>query len=623
MLTYYHGGMEYPLDNTEYRVRELASGLDEVIFEISIHDPAYAVMAEEERIVDRGGQSYLVKQIDGGADRAKVVCVLDLDAWRADMLVDWSSGSTTVASLVEQIAPSGWLVEDYSLISIQRTISGCYTPLEVCEVARNTYKVYFRWDNARKKVQIYPQAAGDPVGAFATRELNLREIQYKGKSNDLVTRLYCYGKKSEDGTPLTIQGATIDGQEYPYPYVEDHGYTDKIISAYWIDERYTNPESLYRDGLEKLRTMAYPVRSYECEIIDLQATNPELYGNLDFSLFTTATLIDDLKGVALPYQVVERDVYPYHPERNEVILSTAPAKLTTSVAHIVDTVENPQSEFRQTMDAVIDNATQWITSGDGYVVARKDENGTWKELLFLDTPDMATAQKVLRINENGIGFSTTGVNGQYRNAWTIDGQLVADFITTGTMSADRVRTGVLQSVNGQIKLDLSGNTLTINSPTFKLYSNGTIISINPSDTRQTLNLSTANIALWANNRMVATLGLNNHNEANLLMYSSDGSTVRGWFDGNQVRTSNGYFREHIYVQVNGQWSDIASRLTTAEGKISTDEGRISTIASNVGDLATIVSGMYTTVSNHTSSINQLVQAYNDLKNLVYSLHGLS
>jgi hypothetical protein len=123
--------------------------------------------------------------------------------------------------------------------------------------------------------------------------------------------------------------------------------------------------------------------------------------------------------------------------------------------------------------------------------------------------------------------------------------------------------------------------------------------------------------------MVATLGLNNQNEANLLMYSSDGSTVRGWFDGNQVRTANGYFREHIYVLNNGQWSDIVSRLTTAEGKISTDEGRISTIASNVGDLATIVSGMYTTVSNHTSSINQLVQAYNDLKNLVYSLHGLS
>lgn len=72
----------------------------------------------------------------------------------------------------------------------------------------------------------------------------------------------------------------------------------------------------------------------------------------------------------------------------------------------------------------IDNATAWLTNSGGYVVAVKNTDGSWKELLFLDTNDTATAHNVLRINENGIGFSSNGVNGPYTQAWTLDGRLV-------------------------------------------------------------------------------------------------------------------------------------------------------------------------------------------------------
>lgn len=72
----------------------------------------------------------------------------------------------------------------------------------------------------------------------------------------------------------------------------------------------------------------------------------------------------------------------------------------------------------------INNATAWLTSSNGYVIAVKNTDGTWKELLFLDTNDASTATNVLRINENGIGFSSSGVDGPYTQAWTLDGRLV-------------------------------------------------------------------------------------------------------------------------------------------------------------------------------------------------------
>ena len=61
----------------------------------------------------------------------------------------------------------------------------------------------------------------------------------------------------------------------------------------------------------------------------------------------------------------------------------------------------------------------------------------------MDAPVKENAKNVIRLNRNGLGFSTSGYNGVYRNAWTIDGSLAADFIVAGTMLADRIRGGTL------------------------------------------------------------------------------------------------------------------------------------------------------------------------------------
>jgi phage minor structural protein len=443
MLTLFHNNQQIVLDTTEYYVRELASGLDEVIFEISIWDPNYALMNEEENIVDRGGQRYLIKQIDAGAVTAKIVCQLDLDEWKASMLVGYNSGTKTVAQQISAVLPSGWSVFDYSYSSIGRTIKGDLTPLQVCEQCRSTYQVYVRWDNKDKRVYIYPQALGTPVGSFATRELNLKEINYKGKSNNFATRLYAYGK---DG----LSFADINSGK---PYVDNNTYSDRVICAYWQDDRYTDKTSLLNDAIEHLAKLAVPERSYDCAIVDLQATNPELYNNLDFSLFTTATLIDDVKNVAVDYLVIERHVWPYHPDRNDVIFNSAPVKIQNAVIQIEDELTNPNSTFQQILQAEIDLVTDWLTDNESHCYITQNDDGTIKDFIFVngDQP-IQTATQVMRINASGLGFSKNGVNGPFTNAFVFDsvkgGHLIADFITAGHMVADRIQGGTLESING-------------------------------------------------------------------------------------------------------------------------------------------------------------------------------
>lgn len=111
-----------------------------------------------------------------------------------------------------------------------------------------------------------------------------------------------------------------------------------------------------------------------------------------------------------------------------------------------------------TLKLAQDDATALLTAATtGHVVTRKDE------ILIMDTDDVKTAQRVWRWNVNGWGYSKSGINGPYNLAATMDGAIVADFITAGTLSADRIRTGSLKSQNGTTNFDLDNGDLTVDA----------------------------------------------------------------------------------------------------------------------------------------------------------------
>ncbi len=453
MLSLYSGGQQYPIQYDDYYIRQLASGLDEVVLNVSIWDELYPLMAEEASIRDRDQQWYLIKQIDQGSDTAKIVAQLDLDAWKAQMFVGYSNGSATLAATITGVLPAGWSLVDNTGLTIRRTIEGDYTPMGILDACRDTYGVYFRFDNVAQTVTAVIPGAAQPLGAFATRDLNLKENNYKGKSNDFVTRLYAYGA---DG----LSFASInDGK----PYVDNNTYSNKVVCAVWKDDRYTVAENLLADAKSRLAALAVPTRSYDCDVVDLRAANPEMYGFLNFEIFSVATLIDDAKGISINYQVVERWDYPYYPEKNKVIFSSSPAKIQSQVTHITQQIENPNSAFQQQQQAAIGNATNWITGNNGgYVVFQRNAEGQPYEILIMDQPTIDTATKVWRWNNGGLGYSSTGYNGPYTTAITQDGAIVANFLTTGTLNC-----ALLNVINLVAQgVELTGNFRTTNGNYF-------------------------------------------------------------------------------------------------------------------------------------------------------------
>lgn len=171
--------------------------------------------------------------------------------------------------------------------------------------------------------------------------------------------------------------------------------------------------------------IGYPDVSLSVNFINLADT--EEYQDIaaleSVSLCDYVTVKFETLGIDQKAQVV-RTVYDVLRERyNEVEIGTIHPDLSATIAdqgRALSATLDKAREFTR-------DATGWLTNGAGYVVANKNADGSWKELLFLDQPTTARATKVLRINENGIGFAS-GTAGTfdtwtYYQAWTLDGNL--------------------------------------------------------------------------------------------------------------------------------------------------------------------------------------------------------
>lgn len=112
-----------------------------------------------------------------------------------------------------------------------------------------------------------------------------------------------------------------------------------------------------------------------------------------------------------------------------------------------------KSEITVAYEKAIADATAAITGNSGgYVRLNPSQNP--QELLIMDMLDISTAVNIWRFNLSGFGHSSSGYSGPYRTAVTQDGHFVADFIDTGTLTANIIKAGIMQSVNGQFSFNL-------------------------------------------------------------------------------------------------------------------------------------------------------------------------
>lgn len=152
----------------------------------------------------------------------------------------------------------------------------------------------------------------------------------------------------------------------------------------------------------------------------------------------------------------------YHEIQNQRIIKAKANETSNNLIDDINSTKDSVTEVNKEVaklptfiSSAIEKSSSFITGqSGGYVVLNGDENAQPYEILILDKPSIDSAVNVWRWNSGGLGFSNNGYNGPYETAMTADGQIVADFIASGTLYANLIKAGVISSVDGSSYWDL-------------------------------------------------------------------------------------------------------------------------------------------------------------------------
>ena len=176
---------------------------------------------------------------------------------------------------------------------------------------------------------------------------------------------------------------------------------------------------------------------------------------------------------------------------NSITLGTVTSTLASTIAGIESGNKNDIAQTENFLQQAINSAKNMLTGAyGGHIVPTFNANKQWNELFAIDTTDPNTATKGLRLNANGLGAFKNGIDGDYVVAITIDGQIVADRITTGTLRAIDIE-GVNITGSTITGTTITGTTINgsnINGSTIKFGDDQKNITFEKDDSHDRLNI---------------------------------------------------------------------------------------------------------------------------------------
>lgn len=296
-------------------------------------------------------------------------------------------------------------------------------------------------------------------GTDTTIELavNLKTISREVDETAVITRLYPLGAKLTDSEKRLTIGTVNGGKDY----IEDSSLVAKygIISGTQIWDDVTLASNLLSKGKEYLKSVNRAKVQYQITALDLSRIDKHIE---QFELGCWYRVKNSLMGIDEDLRIVGISIDLDNPQASQLTFGdrfeTLSGFMTAKTQSLQSAIDNSEFRNRQVIDSKIENATKLITGAEGgHVILDPSEKP--ERILIMDTADINTCKYCIQLNKNGLGFwkSSDGgsaKNGPYTNAWTIDGNLVASFITALTLTGLKINNG-----SGTFKVDESGNVV--------------------------------------------------------------------------------------------------------------------------------------------------------------------
>lgn len=376
--------------------------------------------------------------------------------------------------------------------------------------------------------------------------VNLKTISREIDETSVITRLYPLGAKQTDSEKRLTIGSVNGGKDY----IEDSALVAKygVISGTQTWDDVTQASILKTKATAFLKSANKTKKQYKITAVDLSTIDMNFE---QFELGCWYRVVNLLMGIDEDLRIIGITINLDSPEQSELTFGdkfeTMTWFMTAKTKSLQTAIDDSEFRNRQVIDSKIENATKLITGAEGgHVILDPSEKP--ERILIMDTADINTCKSCIQLNKNGLGFwkSSDGgsaKNGPYTNAWTIDGNLVASFITALTLTGLKINNG-----SGTFKVDESGN----------------VVANKLSSKSATITGGSINIQTSSQNTSAIQLS---HNEWTLKVSPLE------------IRIDNSTIGGHIVLQagaMSGYWNnELKFSLDTNSGNISTytDNGK--------------------------------------------------
>lgn len=322
---------------------------------------------------------------------------------------------------------------------------------------------------------------GQDNGVTVRYAKNLKTITCETNWDNVVTKLLPVGK---DGLLLNALDETADlyitsNNQYAIPFTKTVSFEQNINQ-----EDYETEEEYQQALLSDLQNQAI---NY-ININDIPQVNYTLKANLDkiTDIGDTVEVIDERLGINIITNVIAYDYDCILEKYTEIEFGNFTQKLSNLMTSISNNTQTAITEANQNLQITLGEELQqaqdkiWNALGSSYVIYEGDK------ILIVDTLPKDQATNVIMINNGGIGFSQTGINGTFQSAWTIDNVLNMEQINVINLTANLIKGGTLKlgsnlNQNGNLEVYDTANNLIaeLNNNGLKMYGvDGSYVLIN-------------------------------------------------------------------------------------------------------------------------------------------------
>ncbi len=315
----------------------------------------------------------------------------------------------------------------------------------------------FEFDNFVVKLHKH---RGSDRGVSIEYGKNLKDLKQEANIADCYTHLMPYARYSQDGEgdeKIEVY-VYLSEKVLPLNNAENIGHSKAYIMDF--TDRFGEGEAVTEEAL-RAKATAYAaaaelgVPKVNITVSFIQLWQTEEYKNIAplerVMMCDTVAVRFSKLGVTARAKVIKTTYNTLEEKYDSVELGDAKSsfadtvnKQQAAIEEIKTSVQKGQAEATEQLKKAIANATSLITGhSGGYVVLNPAEKP--QEILILDTPILEEAVNVWRWNSGGLGYSSTGYNGEYALAMTMDGAIVADFINAGILNGALLQADSVQA----------------------------------------------------------------------------------------------------------------------------------------------------------------------------------